>query len=191
MATLAAPDAAKRRSTLRTGLLAALLAISMVGAGFAAVPLYRLFCQVTGFGGTVQRADAETAAAIQAVSDRITVRFDANIRGLGWDFGPERVTDTVPIGGRDLAIYIAENRSDEPSMGTATFNVVPLQAGKYFHKIQCFCFTNQELQPGQQMRMPVLYYIDPAILDDPDTRDIEEITLSYTFFPVDPARQDS
>ena len=116
------------------------------------------------------------------------VRFDANHSGdLPWDFAPERPTDTVSIGARDMSIFIAKNLSNETVTGTASFNVTPAIAGQYFNKIQCFCFTEQTLRPGQQVRMPVLYYVDPKILTDPNTKDIEEITLSYTFYPVDPS----
>ena len=178
-------QALAKRSNLKVGLLAASIAVGMVGVGFAAVPLYRIFCQVTGFGGTTMRVSEAQAATI-AVSDKtIVVRFDANQRGLPWDFKPERPTDTVSIGARDMSVFIAENLSDQPIKGMATFNVSPAQAGKYFNKVQCFCFTEQTLQPKQRVRMPVLYYVDPKIMTDPDTRDIEEITLSYTFYPVD------
>ena len=171
---------------LKTGLFAGALAISMVGVGFAAVPLYRLFCQVTGFGGTTMRVDEAQAATVKSSGKTIVVRFDANHSGdLPWEFKPERPTDTVSIGARDMSIFIAKNLSDEPVTGTATFNVVPELAGQYFNKIQCFCFTEQTLQPGQQVRMPVLYYVDPEIMNDPETKDITEITLSYTFYPVD------
>lgn len=170
----------------RTAMLAALLAVAMIGLGFAAVPLYRLFCQVTGYAGTPQRADEAQAATVAVTGDTVTIRFDANHRGdLPWKFRPERPTDRVSVGARDIAIFLATNLSDKPVTGTATFNVTPENAGKYFQKIQCFCFTEQTLEPGQTVRMPVLYYVDPAILDDPDARNIEEITLSYTFFPVD------
>jgi cytochrome c oxidase assembly protein subunit 11 len=108
-----------------------------------------------------------------------------------WKFYPEHPTDTVSIGARDMAIFIAENNSSKPVVGTAGFNVTPTQAGKYFTKIQCFCFTEQRLEPGQQMRMPVLFFVDPKIMDDPDARDIQEITLSYTFHPVDEGKKAS
>ncbi|MFC4291465.1 cytochrome c oxidase assembly protein [Sphingorhabdus arenilitoris] len=171
---------------IKTGIMAGALAVSMVGVGFAAVPLYRIFCQVTGFGGTTMRVDEAQAALVQESAKTMVIRFDANHRGdLPWDFKPERPTDTVSIGARDMAIYIAKNYSDEKVTGTASFNVTPEIAGKYFNKIQCFCFTEQTLKPGQQVRMPVLYYVDPKIMTDPDTKDIEEITLSYTFYPVD------
>lgn len=173
------------RANARTGFMAAAIAIAMVGVGFAAVPLYRIFCQVTGFGGTTMRVSEAQAASVQVSSKTVIVRFDANQRGLPWEFKPERPTDTVSIGARDMSIFIAKNLSSQPIVGTATFNVTPAQAGKHFNKIQCFCFTEQRLEPGQEMRMPVLYYVDPKILTDPETKDIEEITLSYTFFPVE------
>ncbi|MBY4636278.1 cytochrome c oxidase assembly protein [Sphingopyxis sp. XHP0097] len=177
----------------KTASLAALLAASMVGLGFAAVPLYDLFCRVTGFGGTTQRYDPVAAAAApQVLSTTISVRFDSNVSpGLPWKFYPEHPRDTVAIGARDMAIFIAENQSARPVVGTASFNVTPTQAGKYFTKIQCFCFTEQRLEPGQQMRMPVLFFVDPKILDDPDARDVQEITLSYTFHPVDEGKKAS
>jgi cytochrome c oxidase assembly protein subunit 11 len=171
-----------RQRNRRVATIAVAAAAAMLALGYASVPLYRLFCQVTGFGGTTQRATAELAATV-AVSNRImSIRFDANVeRGMPWEFRPERVTDRVTVGARDMAIYIARNTSDEPITGTATFNVEPYYVGKYFNKIQCFCFTEQTLKPNQQMRMPVLYYVDPAILDDPDAQDLRHITLSYTF----------
>lgn len=173
-------------SNLRVALMAGAVAISMVGVGFAAVPLYRIFCEVTGFGGTTMRVDQAVAATVVATNTPIVIRFDANHRGgLPWEFKPERPTDTVSIGAKDMAIFLAKNLSDEPVTGTATFNVTPELAGKYFNKIQCFCFTEQTLKPGQQVRMPVLFYVDPKIMTDPETKDIEEITLSYTFYPVD------
>ena len=188
---MSAPDQAQRKRTVRTGFLAGALALSMVGVGFAAVPLYRIFCQVTGFGGTTQKVDAAQAAEFVPSTDTITVRFDSNIRGVPWSFGPEHVTDTVTLGSRDMAIFIAKNESAADSIGTASYNVTPEQAGKYFNKVQCFCFTEQKLKPGEQVRMPVLFIVDPAIRSDPETKNIDEITLSYTFFPVDPAKKGS
>jgi cytochrome c oxidase assembly protein subunit 11 len=179
------------RSNAKTGLMAAALAVGMVGLGFAAVPLYKIFCQVTGFGGTTMRVSEAQAATISPTSKTMVIRFDANQRELPWEFKAERSTDTVTIGARDMSIFIAKNTASIPITGTATFNVTPSQAGKYFNKIQCFCFTEQELKPGQEMRMPVLYYVDPKILDDPETKDVQEITLSYTFYPVDPAKKAS
>ena len=183
--------AALERKNLRTVVLAFAGALAMLGLGFASVPLYRLFCQVTGFGGTTQVAtetDAEIAErqAASAGGATMSVRFDANTaRDMPWEFRPVQVTDTVAIGQRDMATYIARNNSSVPVRGTATFNVEPQQAGIYFHKIQCFCFTEQLLEPGQEVRMPVLYYIDPAALDDPNMEGVEQITLSYTFHRID------
>lgn len=178
---------------VKTASMAGIFALGMVGVGFAAVPLYDLFCRVTGFGGTTMRADAATLASEPIVLKRtMSVRFDANVSpNMPWKFRPEHPRDTVSIGARDMAIYIAENNSSEPITGTASFNVTPISAGQYFTKIQCFCFTEQTLEPGQQVRMPVLYFVDPKILDDPDTRDINEITLSYTFYPVDDKKKPS
>ena len=169
----------------RTAALAALLVLAMVGLAFASVPLYRLFCQVTGFDGTTMRA-AEDNAPGAVAGTSVAVRFDANVsRALPWQFKPERTVETVAIGERDMAFYTAKNLSARPVTGTATFNVTPVKAGQYFTKIQCFCFNEQTLKPGEELRMPVVFYVDPKILDDPEARKISEITLSYTFYPVD------
>ena len=173
------------KKNLRVGLMALLASAGMLGLGFAAVPLYDLFCRVTGFGGTTQvasAAEAAEAAASSAGAPTISIRFDANTaRDMPWQFRPRQVTDTVQIGQRDMAIYEAKNLSSVPITGTASFNVEPEQAGAYFNKIQCFCFTEQTLQPGQEVTMPVLYYVDPKALDDPNMQGVEQITLSYTF----------
>ncbi len=185
--TTATFDSDTSRKNTQTGALAILGALAMLGLGYASVPLYDLFCRVTGFGGTTQvasEADANRAAALAPMRD-ISIRFDASIaRDVPWDFRPSQPTDTVRIGQRDIATYVARNNSNEPITGTATFNVEPAQAGIYFNKIQCFCFTEQTLAPGQEVNMPVLYYVDPAILDDDVIGDIEQITLSYTFHRV-------
>jgi cytochrome c oxidase assembly protein subunit 11 len=178
-----APDGKKN---LRTAVIAASVAIGMVGLSYAAVPLYRMFCQVTGFGGTTQRADAAPA---EASTKTMVVRFDANTsETLHWAFHPEQQVVTVKIGEQNLAAYKATNLSDKPLTGSAVFNVTPPQAGAYFNKIQCFCFTEQTLQPGQSIDLPVSYFVDPDILNDPDAAGIKEITLSYTFYPVDKAK---
>lgn len=180
MSTAASTLSDKNR---RSAMMAALMGLGMLGMGYAAVPLYEIFCRVTGYGGTTQRADAATAATVQSTSRVMSIRFDSNVNSaLPWTFKPENPVDRVSVGAKDMAIYLATNESTEPVVGTATFNVTPVQAGQYFHKVQCFCFTEQLLKPGETMRMPVLYYVDPAILEDPETRDIEEITLSYTFY---------
>ena len=167
----------------RSALMAGLMGLGMLGLGFAAVPLYDVFCRVTGYGGTTQRVGEAQAATVHGTSRVMSIRFDSNVNSaLPWSFKPEQAVDHVTVGARDMAIYIATNNSDQPVVGTATFNVTPLLAGQYFNKVQCFCFSEQVLKPGQTVRMPVLYYVDPAILDDPETKDIKEITLSYTFY---------
>lgn len=166
----------------KTAMMAFGVVIGMTGLGYASVPLYDLFCRVTGFGGTTQVG----LEAPGGIGKPITIGFDGNINNrLNWQFKPEQASDKVEIGQREMAFYSAKNLSSVPLTGTATFNVAPAQAGKYFTKIECFCFTQQTLQPGEEVRMPVMYYVDPAILDDPDARDIKHITLSYTFYPVD------
>ena len=169
----------------RVALIFVGVAAAMLGLGYAAVPLYDLFCRVTGFGGTTQvasEADAANAAALSAGAPTISIRFDANTaRDMPWTFRPRQVTDTVQIGQRDMAIFEAKNLSSVPITGTASFNVEPEQAGIHFNKIQCFCFTEQTLQPGQEVTMPVLYFVDPKALDDPAMEGVEQITLSYTF----------
>lgn len=188
MASFAPPSGDTARRNLRTGALAFAGALAMLGLGYASVPLYRLFCQVTGFGGTTMIASESKAqrAAAAATGQTISIRFDATTAmGMPWTFRPAQATDTVTIGERDIATYIARNDSDQPITGVATFNVEPEQAGKYFNKIQCFCFTEQTLQPGQEVTMPVLYFVDPAALDDPNMKGVEQITLSYTFHRAD------
>jgi len=176
----------------RTAFFAFLGALAMLGLGFAAVPLYNLFCRVTGFAGTTQVASESDALIAERIAQSlggkmISVRFDATTApDLPWSFRPEHTTERVEIGVRDMATYVARNNSDEPITGTATFNVTPEQTGKYFNKIQCFCFTEQTLMPGEEVHMPVLFYVDPAILDDPNTANVEQITLSYTFHRAKP-----
>ncbi len=166
----------------RTALLALLGACAMLALGFASVPLYRIFCQVTGFGGTTMRVSEAQAATVKTSTKTISVRFDANVdRQMPWKFAAEQTTQELRIGARKMAFYHAENLADHAVTGIASFNVEPEQVGKYFNKIQCFCFNEQTLQPGQRVNMPVIYYVDPKILEDPETKDIEQITLSYTF----------
>lgn len=154
----------------------------MVGLSFASVPLYRIFCQVTGFGGTTQVGEAVSEGK---VGDRVVkVRFDSMTNGLPWRFFPEQREVSVRVGESRLAFYRAENIADYPVSGTATFNVTPLKAGQYFVKIECFCFTEQRLTPGESVDMPVTFYVDPSIENDPNMADVSTITLSYTFFPM-------
>ena len=181
MASVAALESGKRR----TAFLATLGALAMLGLGFAAVPLYDLFCRVTGFGGTTQRASAAEADAVAVGTARISVRFDANTdSSLPWRFKPSQVTQEMAIGSRKMAFYTAENLSDKPITGVASFNVAPDIAGLYFKKVHCFCFNQQTLKPGEKVEMPVQYYVDPAILKDPEASRIKQITLSYTFHPA-------
>ncbi len=175
-------DALPSNRNARTGLIALGGALAMLGLGFASVPLYRIFCQVTGFGGTTMKVSEAQAASVKVAEGHISVRFDANVdRGMPWKFAPQQVTQEMRIGTRKMAFYKAENLSDKPVTGVASFNVEPEYVGKYFNKIQCFCFERQTLQPGQSIDMPVIYYIDPKILDDPEAKNVEQITLSYTF----------
>jgi len=159
------------------------LVVGMVALSFASVPLYKVFCQVTGFGGTTQIADA---GPDRVLDRRMTVRFDANVApGLAWDFAPSQVSQTVQVGEVGFALYTSENYGRSDSTGVATFNVTPLVAGQYFSKIECFCFTEQTLVAGEVAQMPVYYYVDPAIADEPLLDHVRTITLSYTFFAVD------
>jgi len=160
----------------------ALFALAMLGLAFASVPLYRVFCQVTGFGGTTMKADA----APGAVAGQIGVRFDANIDpALPWKFEPVQETVRIHPGARTTIYYQATNYTARSTTGQAIFNVTPESAGKYFSKIECFCFTEQTLKPGESVKMPVIFFVDPKLRDDPDTKHIDEITLSYTFYPVE------
>ncbi len=179
----AAPVIPNARKNLRVAAAAASVAVVMVGLAYASVPLYSMFCEVTGFGGTTQRADV----APETATDKfITIRFDANTAGsLGWNFHPVQSVMKVKIGEQNMAHYSATNTTDKVLTGSAIFNVTPSEAGAYFNKIQCFCFTEQTLKPGESADLPVDFFVDPAILDDPDSKSISEITLSYTFFPVD------
>ena len=175
----AADMSAKNR---HVALIAAGVAAGMLGMAYAAVPLYTLFCQATGFGGTTQRADQAPATASDKI---ISVRFDANsATDLGWSFHPSVTAMKVRIGEPTLATYVAINNTAADSTGTAVFNVTPPEAGIYFNKIECFCFTEQVLKPGQRVEMPVQFFVDPAMLDDLDAKGIREITLSYTFYPA-------
>jgi cytochrome c oxidase assembly protein subunit 11 len=153
---------------------------AMVGLVVASEPLYKLFCQVTGYGGTPRIADKGSSGV---ASEMMTVRFDSNVnRDLAWKFRPAVAQVNVQIGEETLAFYEAKNMSDETLVGTATFNVMPERVAPYFNKIECFCFTEQVLKPGETVQMPVTFFIDPDMLKDQYARDIKTVTLSYTFF---------
>ncbi|UVO55083.1 cytochrome c oxidase assembly protein [Sphingomonas sp. SUN039] len=171
----------------RTALLAVIGVAGMTGLGFASVPLYRMFCEATGFDGTTQRANGQLVRAVPGKT--VEIRFDANhVPTLPWSFAPEKPDQIVTIGEKNMAFFTATNHARYPVTGRATYNVTPSAAGGYFAKVQCFCFTEQTLQPGQSVRMPVIFYVDPGIAKDVDAKAIQAITLSYTFYPIDDAR---
>lgn len=177
------PPSSTRNPTANRRMAWNLLAIvvGMVMLSYASVPLYRLFCQVTGFGGTTQRA---LTAPTQVFDRTITVYFNADIDPhLPWEFKPGEREVTVRVGENRLTHFVAKNKLERPLSGTAVYNVTPHKAGQYFHKIQCFCFEEQTLTAHQQVNMPVSFFVDPAIMDDPNMKDVTTITLSYTFFP--------
>ena len=187
MATRPIPQDQRNR---RVALMAGAFALLMLGLGYAAVPLYRIFCQATGYGGTPHRVSEAQAATVKGTGATMSIRFDANIASsMAWEFRPDQVTQTVHLGQRQMATFYAKNLTARPITGTATFNIQPDESARFFNKIQCFCFTRQRLLPGQEVHMPVIYYVDPAILTDKDNKGIEQITLSYTFneVPDDPA----
>jgi cytochrome c oxidase assembly protein subunit 11 len=165
------------------GLVLAGVVAGMVGLSFAAVPLYRMFCQVTGFGGTPQVADAAPSTVLNRT---IKIRFDTNVdKGLPWEFKSEQRAVDVRIGESALVFFKAQNPTNKPVSGTAGFNVAPEIAGRYFAKIECFCFQQQTLAAGQSIDMPVTFFVDPKIVEDESAKNIEEITLSYTFYRSD------
>lgn len=174
-----------RRRNVRVGLTAGAVFFGMIGAAYASVPLYRMFCQVTGLDGTVRRAEA---APDQVLAKTVTVRFDANVRDVPWKFTAEQTSQQVKIGETKIAFFKVTNTSDKPVTARATYNVVPEQAGAYFQKLQCFCFNDQTIAAGATVEMPVLYFIDPKYAADINTRGKPEVTLSYTFFPVEGAQ---
>ena len=174
-----------RRNARMAGMLAA-VAAGMVGMAFAAVPLYDLFCRVTGYGGTTRIADA---ASERVIDREVVVRFDSNVVGLPWSFGADSNGVRLKVGETGHAVYVAENVSDRATTGTAVFNVSPFAAGAYFNKIECFCFTEQRLEPGESVEMPVQFFLDPAMDEDVELRSVRTITLSYTFYPQRDAGQ--
>ena len=174
------PEMARRNK--RVAVVGMAVAVGMVGLAYASVPLYQLFCQVTGFGGTPQVAEAAPKGAI---ARQMTVRFDSNVANdLAWTVHPAAaITDN--IGNVDTVNYVATNYSDKPITGMAVFNVSPEKAGVYFNKIECFCFTEQTLQPGETVDMPIVFFVDPELDDNQELDTIKEITLSYTFYASD------
>jgi cytochrome c oxidase assembly protein subunit 11 len=173
-------DRSKRRNAV-IGAACAVLFAGMVGAAYAAVPLYRAFCQLTGFDGTVRKADA---APDQVLAKTVTVRFDTNVRDLPWDFTTQQTSQEAKIGETKLAFFRVTNHADHPVTGRAVFNVTPEAAGAYFQKLQCFCFSDQTIAAGATVDMPVLYFVDPKYAADFETKGEPVITLSYTFYPA-------
>jgi cytochrome c oxidase assembly protein subunit 11 len=175
-------QAGKKRNTKTLAVLA-LLIVGMGGLTYASVPLYQLFCQVTGYGGTTQVAAQKSETVINRV---LKVQFDGTVNpALAWSFKPAQRSVRLKVGENGLAFYRARNNSDETIVGTASFNVTPDKAGLYFNKVECFCFTEQVLKPGEEVDMPVSFFIDAGIVDDPNLDDVTTITLSYTFFRAD------
>ncbi|MHA7774238.1 cytochrome c oxidase assembly protein [Roseibium sp. M-1] len=174
---------ARIRSNRKVAVVCSGVFVCMVGASFAAVPLYNLFCRVTGFGGTTQVANAASDVVIDR---KITIRFDGNVsHQLPWSFKPAQRTVTLRMGETAQLNYMATNTGDAKTVGTSTFNVSPPTAGIYFNKLQCFCFTEQALESGESVEMPVVFFVDPDMDKDPELKSVKEITLSYTFFPVE------
>lgn len=175
---------AKKQSANRTVAFACLaFFVCMIGVAYASVPLYRLFCQVTGYGGTTQRVEQYSD---KILDQKIKIRFDANTASdLPWDFKPMQREVEVHIGETALIRYEATNFLDHPAAGRATFNVTPARAGAYFNKVECFCFNDTTLQPGENMEMPVVFFVDTDFVNDPDLKSVKTITLSYTFFSAD------
>jgi len=176
-------DARRKRGNSRIALICVAVFAVMTAAAFAAVPLYRAFCQQTGYSGTVRRAEARPGVIL---AQRLTVNFDTNVRDLPWIFAPEQTRQSVRIGDTGLAFFDVTNRSDKPITGRAAYNVVPLQAGAYFRKLQCFCFNDQTIAAHTTVRFPVVYFVAPGFASDPDTKAFTDVTLSYTFYPVPP-----
>jgi cytochrome c oxidase assembly protein subunit 11 len=178
------PDAARLEGrNKRLALICGGVFAVMVGMAFAAVPIYRAFCQATGFAGTPRRAFKPPTT----ISNRtVIVAFDTNVRGLAWRFTPDVASQVVHPGASNLAFFRATNISDKPLTGRAVYTIVPGDAGYYFSKLECFCFTNQTLAPHQTAEFPVVYFVDPRFGADDDTKEIKQITLSYTFFPAQP-----
>src|ERR1700689_3117826 len=168
-----------QRNTFLAGVVFAVM-IGMVGMSFAAIPLYRLFCAATGYGGT---PNIGSATAPGSNGETIRVRFNADTNpDLPWTFAPDQVEVSLKLGDEQVAFYHADNKSARPVTGMALYNVTPEKVGKYFHKTACFCFNKQTLSPEQSMEFPVSFWVDPAIRTDPNTADIKVITLSYTFY---------
>jgi cytochrome c oxidase assembly protein subunit 11 len=180
---VADPASRNRRKVV---ILCAIGTLGMVGAAYASVPLYRRFCQLTGFNGTVQRAESGPTAP--ATDHMLSVRFDTNVRDLPWRFTPDVNSQTIRVGAASMAHFKVTNTSDKPITGRASYNVAPESAGRYLIKTECFCFTDQTIGPHETIEFPMVYYVQPGFATDRNTDRLQEITLSYTFFPSPDAK---
>lgn len=177
------------KKNAKLGITILAVVIGMIGMAYAFVPLYNLFCRVTGFAGTTQVAES---LPDHILDRKVTIKFNAQTnKHLPWDFRPEQREIVVQLGQRGLTSFTAYNKENKPTAGSAVYNVTPLKAGKYFHKIQCFCFDEQILKPREHVDMPVMFYVDPSMNDDPLMEDVDTITLSYTFFTAESKELDS
>ena len=174
------PLSPQARRNRNLGAICAIGFLGMVGAAYASVPLYKAFCQLTGFDGVVRKADRAPDTVLEK---QLVVRFDTNVRELPWTFTAEQTRQSVRIGETGLAYFKVTNNGDTPMTGRAMYNVVPESAGAYFQKLECFCFSDQTIGPGKTIEFPVVYFVDPKYADDFETKGKPEVTLSYTFFP--------
>lgn len=179
------PPTPQQKRNRVIGLSVAGVFVAMVGAAYAAVPFYKAFCEATGYDGTIRRA---YKAPDKVLGDRLLVHFDANVNGLPWDFAAEQTTQSMKIGETKVALFKVTNHADHPVTGRAVFNLVPEQSAVYFHKLSCFCFSDQTIGAHQTVEMPVLYFVDPKYATDFETRGEKEVTLSYTFYPAADAK---
>ena len=168
------------------------MVLGMGGLAYASVPLYQLFCQVTGYGGTTQQVDAQAADGVSIIDRDINIRFDANTASvLNWEFEPQQREVSIKMGEKMIINYVAKNLSDKPIVGMATFNVTPQAAGVFFNKIECFCFTDTYIEPGQKLDMPVVFYVDPEMDQEKAMKALNTITLSYTFYESETSIEDA
>src|SRR5665213_1878631 len=184
MSPISGSDLRPRRNARIVVACVAVFAV-MTGAAFAAVPLYRAFCQATGFAGAIPRAKV---APTTVLNQRVTIGFDTNVRDLPWDFKAVQPRQTLRVGETGLAFFTVTNNSNQALTGRASYNVTPEGVGAYMRKLQCFCFNDQTIPAHTTVKFPVLYFIDPGFAADPDTRGFSDIVLSYTFFPAKPTQ---
>ncbi len=186
------PSQNNEKNNSRIVTMCVVMVLAMGGLAYASVPLYELFCQVTGYGGTTQKADAQAADGVGIIDRDINVRFDANTASvLNWEFAPQQREVTIKMGEKMVINYVAKNLSDKPIVGMASFNVTPQAAGVFFNKIECFCFTDTYIEPGATLDMPVIFYVDPEMDQEKAMKALNTITLSYTFFESETSVEDA